>query len=109
MTVRIAVALALIFLGILVVLVAALGLFRLKGAINRLHAGAMADTMGVLCVLCGLMVLCGWTVHTAKLALVLVILWLTNPISSHLIAKTELLTAHDLDADHMEQKGERPL
>ena len=109
MTLRAAIALVLLGLGTVVMVVAALGLFRLKGALNRLHAGAMADTMGVLLILAGLMVLCGWTVHTAKLALALVILWMTSPISSHLIAKTELLCTHDLDADEMDEEGERPL
>lgn len=109
MTVRAAIALLLIGAGILTILVAVLGLFRLKGALNRMHAAAMVDTMGLLCVLCGLMVLCGLTVHTAKLALVLLLVWLSSPISSHLVARTELLTARDIDADSLKEKGEIPL
>ena len=109
MTARDVIALALLGLGAAVMIVSALGLFRLRGALNRLHAGAMADTMGVLLILAGLMVLQGLTVHTVKLALTVVILWVTCPISSHLIARTELLYSHGIDADETDEEGERPL
>lgn len=95
-------AVALISLGVVVTLVAALGLFRLKDALDRLHAGALVDTLGLLLILGGLMLLCGLTVHTAKLALALVILWATNPVSAHLIARMELFTGYDIDPDHYE-------
>ena len=61
MTIRTVMGVVLICLGVVVVLIAALGLFRFKETLDLIHAGA-ADTMGVFLVLAGVMVLWGFTV-----------------------------------------------
>jgi len=108
-TFRTGIAMTLIVLGIVVIGISILGLFRLKTALERLHAGAITDTLGVLLLVSGLCLLCGWTIHTVKLLFLLVILWLTNPISSHLIARMELITGLDIDPDKLEGEGEQKL
>ena len=102
---RLAAGLVLLTMGMAVLCVAVLGLFRFRDVLERLNAGALADTLGVLLVLAGLGVLCGATVHTAKLLLVLAVLWITNPVSSHLIARMELITGRDLEPDGLEEGG----
>ena len=109
MTVRTVAAMVLIALGVVVIALSILGLFRLRDALERLHAGALTDTLGLLLVLSGLGILCGVTGSTAKLALLLVILWATNPVSSHLIARMELITGRDVEPDRMTGEGEREL
>ena len=100
-------ALVLIGLGLVVTALSVLGMFRLRDALERLHAGALSDTLGVLLVLGGLAVLWGPSWQTAKLGLLVVILWVTNPVSSHLIARMELITGRDLDPDKLTGEGER--
>ena len=95
----------LIALGLLVTAVAALGLFRLDHVLKRMHATALADTMGSLLTALGVILLCGPGAQALKLLAVVVFLWLTNPIMSHLIANTELLTDRDLDADRETGEG----
>lgn len=102
-------ALVLIGLGLVVAALSVLGMFRLRDALERLHAGALSDTLGVLLVLGGLAVLWGPSWQTAKLGLLVVILWVTNPVSSHLIARMELITGRDLDPDKLTGEGEREL
>ena len=109
MTLRIGLAIVLMSLGAAVILISVVGLFRLKDVLERLHAGALTDTLGVLLIVAGLAVLCGFTVHTAKLVLLVVILWATNPVSSHLIARMELITGRDVEPDRMTGEGEREL
>lgn len=109
MTVRIGIAMALITLGVAVIAISILGLFRLRDALERLHAGALTDTLGLLLVAAGLGVLCGFTDHTVKLAVLAAILWATNPVSSHLIARMELITGRDIDPDRLEGEGEQDL
>ena len=101
MTIRTIAALGLILLGTLVVAISILGLFRFRDALERIHAGAVTDTLGVLLILGGLILLCGWNGHGIKLAATLVVLWATNPISSHLIARMELITGRDIATDQL--------
>ena len=107
--IRTVIGAALILIGVLTVCVGVLGLFRFRYVLNRMHAAALVDTLGVLGVLLGLMVLCGVSVTSGKLLLIVVFLWLTSPVATHLIAKMELLTGLDLDADAKAEKGERKL
>ena len=109
MTLRTGAAMVLIGLGLAVVVMSVLGLFRFRDALERLHAGALTDTLGVLLIVSGLAVLCGFTVHTAKLVLLVVILWVTNPVSSHLIARMELITGRDREPDRLTGEGEEEL
>lgn len=104
--IRTVLAVASISLGLFVVCVAALGLFRFRYVLNRMHAAAMVDTLGLLLILLGLVLLCGLSVLSVKLVLILLFVWLTSPVTSHLIANVELLTASDIDADDAHGKGE---
>ncbi len=109
MTVRIGIAVLLIAGGLAVIGISILGLFRLRDALERLHAGSLTDTLGLLLVLSGLAVLCGFTVHTMKAVLLLSILWATNPVSAHLIARMELITGRGIEVDQLTGEGEREL
>ena len=93
MTIRTIAALGLILLGTLVIAISIL----------------VTDTLGVLLILGGLILLCGWNGHGIKLAATLVVLWATNPISSHLIARMELITGRDIEPDQLTGEGEREL
>ena len=101
MTIRTAVGAVLLSLGVLVVLLAGIGVFRFRRTLDLLQASALADTLGLFLVAAGLVVLCGFTVHSAKLVLAAVILWAVNPVSSHLIARMEVITGLNLDPDQL--------
>ena len=109
MTVRTVFALVLLSLGVLVVVIAAVGLFRFQRTLDLLQASALADTLGLFLVTAGLVVLCGLTIHTANLVLAAVILWVVNPVSAHLIARMEVITGLDLDPDQRSGEGEQEL
>ena len=101
MTIRTAVGAVLLSLGVLVVLLAVIGVFRFRRTLDLLQASALADTLGLFLVAAGLVVLCGFTVHSAKLVLAAGILWAVNPVSSHLIARMEVITGLNLDPDQL--------
>ena len=103
MTVRSFAAVCLLALGVLVVVIAAVGMFRFRRTLE------LADTLGLLLILAGLALLCGFTVHTAKLVLLTVILWAVNPVSAHLIARMEVITGLGMEPDHLMGEGEREL
>lgn len=78
--------------GIFVFFSAVLGLYRLDYALNRMHAAAVGDALGIFCILMGLILLHGWSLSGAKTLLILVFLWMTSPVASHLIAEMEVTT-----------------
>ena len=78
--------------GLFVVAVSLVGMFRFHYVLNRMHATAIADTLGVLLIMVGLAFLGMDLFHALKLGLVVVFLWLTSPVASHMIAKIEMLT-----------------
>lgn len=103
------IAVILISISLFAVCVGTLGLFRFKCVLNRMHAAAIVDTLGTLGIVLGLLLLCTSTVVRLKLVLILIFLWLTSPIASHLIAKMELLTGMDIDADEKTDRKELKL
>ena len=80
---------ALIAAGVAVLALSIFGVYRFNYVLNRMHAAAMGDTLGILLVLGGLIVFSGFTALSLKLLLTVVMLWLTSPVSSHLIARLE--------------------
>ena len=101
--VRLILTAAFMVLGLFVCCVGVYGVFKLKYAANRMHAAAMIDTLGIALIMLGLMLASGLTLLTLKLFLVVALLWLTSPVSSHLIARLEITTSEELDR-HMEVK-----
>lgn len=89
--------LGLVFFGLLTFFAAVLGLFRFRYVLNRMHAAAMTDTLGIFCVVAGVILLRGVSMSALKLVLVLVFLWLTSPVASHLIADMEVLVTRDIE------------
>lgn len=87
----------LLILGILTFVVQVLGVFKFKYVLNRMQAAALGDTLGIGISLIGLMVFSGLNFTTLKLGLVVVFLWCSSPVSSHLISRLEAVTNPHLD------------
>jgi len=81
-----------IVIGLLTLCTAVFGVFRFRYVLNRMHSAAMGDSLGILFIIFGLMILNGFQFSTLKLALIIVFFWLAGPVSSHMIGQMELLT-----------------
>ncbi|MCR5791092.1 MAG: monovalent cation/H(+) antiporter subunit G [Lachnospiraceae bacterium] len=92
---------SLILVSAAVFTIEVIGVFKMKFSLNRMHAAAMGDTLGLLSGLAGLMILCGFNYTTLKMLLVLIFLWCSSPVASHLIARMELETNEKL-SEHAE-------
>ena len=75
------------------------GVFRFKYALNRIHAAALMDTVGILLMLLGVICAIGFDVTSLKILVVIAFLWMTSPVSSHLIGRMEITINDDLDHD----------
>ena len=90
--VRFLIGAALLLMGLSIFIIEMRGVFRFKYVLNRMHAAAMGDTLGLGSCLLGLIVLSGLNLTSLKLFLVIVFLWFSSPVSSHLIARLEVTT-----------------
>ena len=93
----------LLLVGLGIFLLQILGIFKFKYVLNRMHAAAMGDTLGIGFSLTGLIVLSGLNFTSLKMALIIVFLWLASPVSSHLISRLEVVTN-----EHLEEACELP-
>ena len=87
--VRFAFAAIFILSGLVFELISVIGVYRFKYVLNRMHAAAMGDTLGISLVLVGLMVIRGVSFDSLKFLLIIFFLWLASPVSSHLISRLE--------------------
>ena len=76
--------------GLFFIVSSVVGNYRFKFALNRMHAAALGDTLGLLGVVLGVCFYEGLNPTTAKLLAIIVLVWLTSPVSSHLIMLMEL-------------------
>lgn len=83
--------------GLLIFLIEMIGVFRFKYVLNRMHAAAMGDTLGIASSLIGLIIISGLNFTSLKLFCVIVFLWFSSPTSSHLIARLEVATDEKKD------------
>ena len=97
--IRFALSAILTVFGLFVLITATLGLFRFRYVLNRIHATALADTLAVLTILAGLGLAWGFTPVTLKLLAVVVFLWLTSPVASHLIGRLEVTVNDQLSQE----------
>ncbi len=81
-----------------------LGIWRFRYCLNRLHASSVNDTLGLLLAMASLVTASGLSFTSLKFLLILLMIWITSPLSSHLIARMEVATAGDLSR-HMKVEG----
>ncbi len=78
--------------GLSMLITAVIGVYKFDYVLNRMHAAAMGDTLGLLFCLLGLVISAPdiWT--AMKLLLIISLLWVASPVGSHLIARLEVTT-----------------
>lgn len=93
--------------GLLIFILQIIGVFRFKYVLNRMHAAAMGDTLGIGFSFIGLMIMEGFTFTSLKLFFVIVFLWFSSPASSHLIARLEVTTDEE-ESNHYKRISIEP-
>lgn len=80
----------LIVLGALTLFIAACGLFVLKDALSRQHAVTNAGTLGLALMAAGVAVVGGGLPWVWRSVVLVLAVWATMPVASHLLARTAL-------------------
>lgn len=90
--IRLIVGAGLLLCGLGIFVIEIFGIFHLNYALNRMHAAAMGDTLGISFSLIGLMLFSGMNFTTLKMALIVVFFWFASPVASHMLARLESTT-----------------
>lgn len=80
----------LILVGAFFYVVGAIGIYRMPDVFTRMHAASVSETLGVGFLVIGMMVLAGFTLVSAKLAIILAVILFTSPIATHALAQAAL-------------------
>ena len=86
--IQLAAAAACLLVGIIFMVLAVFGVNRFHKALNRMHAAAMGDTLGIL--------MRGFSMDSLKLFLVILCFWSAGPVSGHMISRLEGMTDEEL-------------
>ena len=97
--IRFVLSAALTAAGLFCLLSAVVGVYKFRYALNRVHAAALIDTVGILLMLLGVIIATGFTVASGKMLVVIAFLWLTSPVSGHLIGRMEITINDELEKD----------
>ena len=91
-----------IVIGLSIFILEVFGVFRFKYALNRMHAAAMGDTLGIGSCLLGLMIICGLNIETCKIIIIVMFFWIASPVCAHMLSKLEVTTNEHL-ANHCDR------
>jgi multicomponent Na+:H+ antiporter subunit G len=84
------VSIVLVSLGVLFLLLGALGILRFPDCYTRMHAAGKCDTLGSLLIVTGVALYHGVSLESAKIVFIAVFIFLTSPTATHAIARAAL-------------------
>lgn len=85
---------ALIFMALGVI-----GLFRFKDFYSRILISAKIETVGFLTIMIGCAILSGLSYATMKILLITLLVMITNPLSTHAIARSAFLSGYTINQE----------
>ena len=103
--IRFALSAACLVTGLVFMILAVFGVNRFHRALNRMHAAAMGNTLGILFVFAGLILIRGFSMDSLKLFLVILFFWTAGPVSGHMISRLEAMTDENLGEILVIRKG----
>ena len=80
-----------------------IGFFKFRYVMNRMHAAGLGDTLGIASVVIAVAVLMGLTMSTVKLILIVLFMFLTGPVVTHLLAQVEVQTNKNAGKEYTEE------
>lgn len=81
-------------LGILMITIGIIGIYKYKDFYVRVAIAALIDTAGFICVTIGLIIYMGLSILSLKLCIIIFLMMLLNPLSSHMIARGANANGH---------------
>ena len=101
--IRLWIAIPFLALAVFIFFSEVLGFYKFKYVMNRMHAAAMGDTLGIGSVVIAVAVLTGELSATLKLVLILLFMFLTGPVLTHLLAGAEVASHRNAGNEYKEE------
>ena len=98
--------------GAFFLLASAIGMLRLPDFYCRLHASGNSETLGVMLSFRGLVIYEGLTLTSLKMIMIFLLIFLGNPIGTHILSKAAYKSGHHvwtLEEDAKEEKNHADL
>ena len=76
-------------------IISVIGVYKFKYALNRMHAAAIVDSVGILLTSLSAIVAYGVSWASVKIIVIIIFIWLTSPVAAHLVSRIEVSTAPD--------------
>lgn len=98
--------------GAFFLLASAIGMLRLPDFYCRLHASGNSETLGVMLSFMGLVIYEGLTLTSLKMIMNFLLIFLGNPIGTHILSKAAYKSGHHvwtLEEDAKEEKNHADL
>ena len=98
--------------GAFFLLASAIGMLRLPDFYCRLHASGNSETLGVMLSFMGLVIYEGRTLTSFKMIMIFLLIFLGNPIGTHILSKAAYKSGHHvwtLEEDAKEEKNHADL
>lgn len=103
-SIRLVFGLIFLFAGLVFFIIEIIGVYKLNYVLNRMHAAALGDALGLSLSMIGLIILSGFNFVSLKFILVMVFMWFTSPCASHLISKLEVDTTSETEEYRKEER-----
>jgi multicomponent Na+:H+ antiporter subunit G len=101
-------AVLLMTLGGLCAFVGGVGILRMPDFYTRMHAAGVTDSAALLLVMLGLAMQAGWSLALAKLAAIVIFLFVTSPTAAYALANAALLSGFEPNGVQRWGDGEEP-
>ena len=88
------IAVVLLVASLFFFLASAIGLLRLPDFYSRLHASGNSETLGIMRACLGLVIYEGPNLLSVKMIIVFLLVFLANPIGTHILGKAALKSGH---------------
>ena len=90
-------------LGLFLFFSEVVGFFKFQYVMNRMHAAAIGDTLGIASIVIAVAILTGSFAATCKLIVILVFMLLTGPVLTHMIANEEVSSHQAAGGEYREE------
>ena len=109
LTIRELIATILLLIGFFFIAISAIGVIRLPDFYSRLHSSGMGETLGLMISFLGLAVFEGLNLMTIKLLIVFLLVFLANPIGTHILGQAAIksgLVPWEIKEEEAEENAE---